>query len=395
MGDKHKDRDQLIAELEELRVRLAMLESSTREFGQAREALRESERLYNTLVNVSPDAITITDLEGKITFVSPRALQLHGCREPGELLGKSAFELIAPEDREKALRNLHRTLADDYIGVVEYAMFKNDGSRLTVELNAALIKNSRGEPKAFVAFTRDITERKEMERELQARNEELAAFSHTISHDLRTPLSVIEGYAKTALEADDEGRAEAERDCLESILRGSRRISSLIESLLAYAMVGGPGEERECLDPWYVIQEVLLDYEELLKDGEIETRVERQMPTIRADCAKFRQVISNLVDNAIKYMGHDNHRPSIEIGAVLADDEVTFHVRDSGICISPDDKERIFEPFKRLEKSDDHGLGIGLSTVKRAVVGWGGKVWVESKAGNGSTFYFTAPAGNG
>jgi PAS domain S-box-containing protein/excisionase family DNA binding protein len=128
---------------------------------KAEEALRESEEMYKTLVKASPDAVTVTDLEGHITFVSQRALQLHGAKSAKELLGRSAFELIAPEDREKAMKNLKRTLEKGVVRNLEYVLLRKDGTRFIGELNAALIKDAYGKPKAFIATVRDISERKQ------------------------------------------------------------------------------------------------------------------------------------------------------------------------------------------------------------------------------------------
>jgi PAS domain S-box-containing protein len=395
LEDEGRTREELIAQLEELRRRVAELEASDMDRQRAEEALRESEDLYSKLVNISPSAVTVTDLEGNITYVSPKALEQNRSRSPKDLLGKNAFGFIAPEDRERAVDNLQRTLNEDYSGPVVYTMFRSDGTRFVAELNAALIKDSHGNPKAFVAFTRDITERKRMEEELHARNEELEAFSHTISHDLRTPLAVIEGYAKTVLEAKGEGRNEAERECLESIIQGSRRISMMIESLLAYASMGRPEGESALVQPGDTIQEALLEHDNNIRDMGVEIEVQADLPSINVDPIKLRQVLTNLLDNAIKYMGETNHQPLVEIGASREEGVVTIYVRDNGIGITPEDSETIFDPFTRLSMEEPHGLGIGLSTVKRAVTAWGGDVWVESHPGKGSSFYFTAPAYEG
>lgn len=395
MKEESKTREELMAELEELRRRVAELEASDMDRQRAEEALRESEDLYSKLVNISPSAVTVTDLEGNITYVSPKALEQNKSKSPEDLLGKNAFEFIVPEDRERAMDNLQRTLNEDYSGPVTYAMFRSDGTRFIAELNAALIKDSNGNPKAFVAFTRDITERKRMEEELHARNEELEAFSHTISHDLRTPLAVIEGYAKTVLEAKGQGREVAERECLESIIQGSQRISGMIESLLAYASMGRPEGESALVQPGDTIQEVLLEHDKNVRGKRVEIEVQTDLPSINVDPIKLRQVLSNLLDNAIKYMGDDNRQPLVKIGAVKEEGLVTFYVIDNGIGITPEDGEAIFEPFTRLSTAEPPGLGIGLSTVKRAVAAWGGDIWVESQLGKGSSFYFTAPAYEG
>ncbi|KPJ69501.1 hypothetical protein AMJ44_03645 [candidate division WOR-1 bacterium DG_54_3] len=133
--------------------------------------LYESAEMYKTLIETSPDAVTATDLKGNITLVSKQTLELHGYRNEKELIGKSAFELIAPEDHERAMVNLQKTLTEGSIRNIEYTLLKRDGTRFIGELNASLIKNGSGNPKAFIASTRDISWRKRIEETLRESEE--------------------------------------------------------------------------------------------------------------------------------------------------------------------------------------------------------------------------------
>ncbi len=125
--------------------------------------LKESREMYRMLVETSPDAVTVTDLEGNITYVSRQTLHLHGYKKADDLIGKSAFALIAPEDQDKAMKNLRRTIKEGTVRNLEYRLLKKDGSQFVGELNASLIKDVDGKPKAFLGVTRDITERKKAE----------------------------------------------------------------------------------------------------------------------------------------------------------------------------------------------------------------------------------------
>jgi signal transduction histidine kinase len=242
----------------------------------------------------------------------------------------------------------------------------------------------------MVSYTRDISERKRMVAELRERNEELEAFAHTVSHDLLSPVAVVEGYARAALEADAEGRPEAERECLEGIARGAQRMSDLINSLLQYAQAGHVDLARCDVDPEEVLMEVLVDLKEEAQRRGVGIEVATDLPRIAVDAVKLRQVLNNLISNALKHMGERRHR-EVVISAASDGPLATFCVRDNGIGMPAELHDRIFEPFRRFSLVDSQGLGIGLSTVKRAVTAWGGRVWVESKPGEGAAFYFTAP----
>jgi diguanylate cyclase (GGDEF)-like protein/PAS domain S-box-containing protein len=133
---------------------------------RAEEALRDSEEMYKTLVQTSPDAVTVTDLEARITYVSQRTLELHGLQSAEEVLGRSALEFFVPEDYEKAMMNLQKTLQEGLVRNEEYTLLRKDGTRFIGELSAALISDTHGKPKAFIATTRDITKRKRAEEKL-------------------------------------------------------------------------------------------------------------------------------------------------------------------------------------------------------------------------------------
>lgn len=234
----------------------------------------------------------------------------------------------------------------------------------------------------------EITERIRIEDELLARNAELETFAHTISHDLRSTVSIIEGYAQVALESKDDLLQE----CLEKIVHLARRMEDFIESLLAYSEAGRPEGNPTAVDASQVLSELLVEREAELTARNVRVIVAKGLPVVRVDPLRLHQVFANLIDNAMKYMG-ENPNPVVECGADAREGAVVFFVRDNGIGIAKSEQRIIFEPFQRLGSEYHHGLGIGLSTVKRAVKGWGGEVWVESIPSKGSTFFFTVPIG--
>jgi PAS domain S-box-containing protein len=140
---------------------------------RATAALRESEELYSTLVETSPDAVTVTDLEGRITFVSTRTVELHGCTSKEDLIGRSALDFIVPKELKRAVKNMQKTLEKGSIRNIEYLLLRVDGSQFVGELNASVIKDAKGNAKAFIATVRDMTARKRAQEKLRQATGEL------------------------------------------------------------------------------------------------------------------------------------------------------------------------------------------------------------------------------
>jgi len=160
---------------------------------------RKSEERYKAIVEMAPDAITVTDLKGNIIYSSPRSLAIHGYEVSGEVMGTSSLELFPPEEREKAMKNLNKTLAEGIIKNVEYILLKKDGSRFAAELSAALLKDDTGNPEGFIAYVRDISEQKRAEEDRRRHTRELTAI-HTLTQRVSSSLS-LEQVVKEALEA--------------------------------------------------------------------------------------------------------------------------------------------------------------------------------------------------
>jgi signal transduction histidine kinase len=237
----------------------------------------------------------------------------------------------------------------------------------------------------------DRLARKEAEEELQKKNEELKNFAHVVSHDLKTPIMSMEGFSSLLLEKyrdtlDDEGRMYLQR-----INASARRMEALVSDLLALSKIGRVVSSFENVSCGEIVGNVASDVQDKLESSGIELVVANNLPSICCDRRRIRQVFENLVVNAIKFT-RGTKNPQIEIGYEDRGDFHQFYVRDNGIGIDPKHHRRIFEIFHRLQQiQDEEGTGLGLAIVDRIVNNHGGKVWVESEKGKGSTFYFTLP----
>jgi len=250
---------------------------------------------------------------------------------------------------------------------------------------------------ANVDLQAELAERNRAERALQKRtdelirsNAELEHFVFVASHDLQEPLRTVMGYAQL-LGRRYRGRLDADADeFIEFLVGGAGRMSTLINDLLAYSRVLRRDKALEPTDCDAVLDEVLADLRAGI--GETGAEVTRgPLPTLMVDRVQLACVFQNLIGNGLKF--HGGEPPRIHVSADRADGLWTFAVRDNGIGIDPQYYERIFVVFKRLHTREQYeGTGIGLAIAKRIIQRHGGRIWVESQPGKGSTFYFTIPA---
>jgi light-regulated signal transduction histidine kinase (bacteriophytochrome) len=238
---------------------------------------------------------------------------------------------------------------------------------------------------------RHVEEIAALNRALARSNAELDAFTYIASHDLREPLRGIRNYAGM-LREDHADRLDAEgAELLETLMRLTTRMDGLIESLFEYSRLGRTEMKVVPTDLGEVLDDVLHSLAHQVREAGVEIRVPRPLPTVICDAVRVGQVFQNLVHNAIKY----NDRPGawVEVGWTEGAPPVLY-VRDNGIGIPERHHEAIFRIYKRLHARDKFGggTGVGLTIVRRIVERHGGRVWLESDGGSGTTFFFTLQA---
>jgi signal transduction histidine kinase len=228
--------------------------------------------------------------------------------------------------------------------------------------------------------------------DLERSNTELQQFAYVASHDLTEPLRMVVSYLELL---DGRARAklgEEEREFIGFAVDGARRMQTLIQDLLAYARVDTRGRPLEPIDVEQVLETVLADLKLAIQESH--TVVEHEpLPTVQGDVVQLTQVFQNLIGNAIKF--HGSATPKIHVGVRRENDEWLFHVKDNGIGIDPKNFNRIFVLFQRLHTRREYpGTGMGLAICKKIIERHGGKIWAESKPGEGTTFFFTIPVRN-
>ena len=234
-------------------------------------------------------------------------------------------------------------------------------------------------------------EREQLIAKLEAQNSELDRFTYTVSHDLKSPLITIQGYVGMLLEDLSESDNSSARSDLACISKAADKMGSLLKNLLELSRLGRFANPPELVSLKELANEALELVHGKLEQRGVEIHVHQDLPEVYGDRTRLLQVLQNLIDNAVKYMG-DEPEPRIEIGKRQDQRENVFFIRDNGIGIDSLHCERIFELFDQLNPREE-GSGIGLALVRRIIQLHGGRIWVESDGdGRGSTFCFTVSA---
>jgi len=366
---------------------------------RAEEELRESEQRLKALIENAPEGMHTHDLRGILLDANKKWESLTGYARD-ELVGRNPVDvgLIPREYVAKSVRLLERSRKGEATGPDEMELMKKDGTRIMLEVSTFPVR--RGGQVEVLGISRDITERKradmklkETMEELARSNAELQQFAYVASHDLQEPLRMVTSYVQLLAR---RWRGKLDRDADEFIafaVDGAIRMQDLINDLLSYSRLGTRANPFGMTDCNEVLENALNNLR-LALDGSGAVVKYDSLPTVSGDSVQLVQVFQNLIGNAIKF--RREQPPRVEVSVSKNEEEYIFSVRDNGIGIEPQYHERIFLIFQRLHSRAEYpGTGIGLAICKRVVERHGGRMWVESEPGKGSTFRFTIPTTGG
>ncbi len=360
---------------------------------KAEKELKLASRYNRSLIEASLDPLVTIGPDGKITDVNNSTEAVTG-HSRDELIGTDFLDYFT--EPGKAKESYQRVFQEGLVRDYPLEIKHEDGRTIPVLYNASVYKNEVGEVIGVFAAARDITERKMAEEMLKLKLEELARsnaeleqFAYVSSHDLQEPLRMISSYLQL-LQRRYQGNLDDKADkYIYYAVDGAARMQVLINDLLEFSRVTTKAREPEPTDSESVLNQVLSNLELFIKENKA-TMSHGSLPEIIADNTQLAQVFQNLIINGIKF--HSEEAPIIHISAEKKESEWIFSVQDNGIGIDSQYSEKIFEVFKRLHKKEEYpGTGIGLAICKKIIERHSGRVWVESKVGKGSTFYFTLP----
>ena len=366
---------------------------------RAEEALKESEERYRDLFENASDLIQSVGPDGHFVYVNWAWREALRYTE-AEISHLSFLDIISPKSHAHCIDIFQGVMAGEKIDKVEAVFVTKDGKEIAVEgsINCRFVN---GKPTATRGIFRDITERKRAEAALQEvnaalrqsnealrhSNEYLNQLAYAVSHDLQESLRMVIVYSQL-LKKRYQGSLDGNADqFIADLVEGAQRMKMLLKDLLEYSRVANASEQPSApVDCNAALQQALSNLGAAIKQSRA-TITSDHLPTVRAHDTHLLQLFQNLVGNALKYRSKEP--PRIQVSAKQEETEWVFAVQDNGIGIDPQYTKQVFGIFTRLHGHKYPGTGIGLAICQKIVERYGGRIWVESALGKGSTFYFT------
>lgn len=366
-------------------------------------ALARSSVRYKQLFDDVPVGLFESTTGGEILQANQALLQLLGISDQKVLHALTASELyVNPAQREQWLELMDRNEA---VQEFEVQLVRADGRKIWVREQVQAIRNQAGEISHFRGSMEDVTQRRWLHdqlteqhqkvqtyaAELESRNAELDAFSHTVAHDLRRPLTHVVSYANLIRQtANDQLTAET-AEFLVRIEKAAMKMSEMIQNLLMLAQLRQAGEITESVQMSEVVAAALQRLQPDIQKRGVQVKVEQPIPNALGYGPWLEEVFANLISNAVQYIGHENPAPTVTIRAKSLVECVRYEIIDNGLGVHPEHQPHLFNMLTRFHTNESSGTGLGLSIVKRIINKLGGTVGLESQPGHGSTFWFTLP----
>jgi PAS domain S-box-containing protein len=370
---------------------------------ETEQRLIKSEKIYKTIASSIPGSvICLLDTEYRYLLIEGDMLEKLGYSKD-KLLGKKAADVLSPEifagvehQFKKAFNGetvTRESSSPGYDIISRFIPLKDDNdvvyAIMTVAIDITELKNAQRD---INELNHDLEE-KIIERtgQLKKSNEELEAFSYSVSHDLRAPLRAIIGFT-AILEDDYASKLDDEARRITAVIRNNTiKMGSLIDDLLAFSRMGKQELMKTEINTTSMVNEIAEDLERQNKEHNTVSWNIHALPRVNADINTIRQVWINLISNAVKYTSNKN-LPHIEIGSYSKNGDTVFYVKDNGVGFDEQYTHKLFKVFQRLHSADEfEGTGVGLALVEKIVSRHGGKVWAEGKEDEGACFYFSLP----
>lgn len=352
-------------------------------------SLRESQQRFDTIANTSPALVWMSGLDKGCIWFNETWLAFTG-RTLTQELGNGWAEGVHPDDFDRCLKIYIDAFDARESFAMEYRLRRHDGQYRWICDQGHPRYDASGAFCGYIGSCLDVSDRVEAHELLHQKNVEIEQFIYTVSHDLRSPLVTVKSflaYLEQDMKSGDAGKVAQD---LGFIRAAADKMEQLLRELLEMSRIGRHENPATSVTFQELAREALASVAGQIADHHVMVLVGDADLILTGDRPRFAQIWQNLLDNAVKYLG-DQQEPRVELGAELQDAETVFFVRDNGIGIAPEYRERIFGMFDKLDKSTA-GVGLGLAMVSRIVEKYNGRIWVESDGeGRGACFRFTLP----
>jgi PAS domain S-box-containing protein len=379
-----------------------ILANDVTEKKEAEEKLIASEKQFHVALDTMLEGVQIIGFDWRYIYVND-AMAKHGKYNKEELIGHTVMEMYPGIEQTDIFKVYLQCFNERTAIHLENEFLFPDGSSAWFELSFQPVTEG------IFILSVDITQRKQAEEkikrlnidledrvikrteQLKKTNEELEAFSYSVSHDLRAPLRAIIGFT-AMLEEDYGDRLDNEGRRITSIIKNNTtKMGNLIDDLLSFSRMGRQGIIKASVDNQSLVKEITTDLSKGEHNGKTVNWIIHSLPASNADINTIRQVWINLLSNALKY-SRKKTTPEIEIGSFKRDDEIIFFVKDNGVGFDERYKNKLFKVFQRLHSSEEfEGTGIGLAIVEKIILKHGGRVWADAEVDKGASFYFSLP----
>lgn len=352
------------------------------------DELKESEKYYRSIVETAQEGIWLIGENHRIYYTNHRMAQMLGYRSD-ELKGKDVCEFL--DEEQKAFHGADRRIR----GIRQKNLRKSDGTLIPVIESESNLNDKAGQFHVKLGMVTDITERQNWEKKivrlnnrLQESNRELSEFSHSVSHDLRSPLHTIQAYCELIQDEYANVLNSDGKEYLSIIKKSANRMNELIGDLLTLSKVSRSELHRKNVNLSIIARDIINTLRRREPERAVRINIQQDI-FANCDPGLIKIVLENLLSNSWKFTGKTEN-PVIGFGADLKGEKAVYHVSDNGAGFEMKYKEQLFQPFHRLHReSEFEGTGVGLATVYRIIIKHGGKIWAQASKNRGATFYFT------
>lgn len=374
------------------------LEQVNEQLEESRHELDKKKEFEKQLIETANVLIMVLNEKGEILLFNRKCEEITGYKK-SEVIGKNWHRLMTPQDlREECIERFKKTVKEKIPASFDCTLVTKKGTFGLISWHVTFMADEEQNIHS-INIGEDITEKKNLQKELElknkaleGKNEELQNFVSIVSHDLKSPLYILQDFTSILLNDHKSEFGEDVLYYLERIKKNAENMEKLIIDILEFSKIGTIEDEYQQYPIIQILQRSIEDFRPKIQKQNVEVVLAKEFPTVICDPNRLLQVFTNLISNAIKYL--DPTRDGvIEIGWLLKNSEYEFFVKDNGIGIDKEYHEKIFQIFQRLKETKEiEGTGVGLAIVKKIIESHGGKIWVNSEKGKGSSFVFTLPA---